>query len=940
MTLETGRQFGHYKIHSHIGTGGMGEVYLAEDTKLERHVALKILPVDVAQNAERMRRFVREAKAASSFNHPNIAHIYEIGEADGTSFIAMEFVEGDTLREKIHGERIDLRTLLKYLAQVADGLAKAHGAGIVHRDLKPDNIMISRDGFAKILDFGLAKLVEPQKSPDTNQEQLNEAATVIMPQPLSTPGMIMGTVGYMSPEQAQGRRELDQRSDIFSFGCVLYEGVTRQQPFGGDSLVDTLHKIIHAPAPPISDFNPDAPPELQRILRRCLQKDAEERYQTIKDVAIELKELRREMENAAEVEHLISPETASIAHTSEAGDKTIIFGKTTSASTAEIAVRSTSSAEYVVNQIKRHRTGAFVAVAILAVGGLIFGLYKFYGSRQLPANAPIRVTPLTSSSGVERSPALSPDGRQVAFVWEGEKNDNFDIYVKIIDAGTPLRLTTSQGRDMSPAWSPDNRFVAFLRGTGEDKGFYLVPALGGAERKLADAFGWNGAGVLSQYIDWLPDGKTLVVVDKTAESEPWSIFLLSVETGEKRQLTQPPATDDGDDLVALSPDGKTLAFTRFRDEIVNDIHLMPIAGGEPARLTFDDALVLGLDWTRDGERIVFSSDRAGVSALWTIPASGSTPAPVAGVGENVGELSVSRQSDHLVYAQLSFEMNLWRIELANRVAGSGRRNASPPTKFIASTRREHDPQFSPSGQRIAFGASRSGKDEIWVCDSEGQNSTQLTNLGSASSPRWSPDNRFIAFDSRAGGNADIHIISADGGSPRRLTIETSEEVLPSWSRDGRFVYFASKRTGRHEVWKMPAAGGEAVQVTREGGFTAFESTDGRVLYYLKGRSDSSVWSVSIEGGAETKVFDHQVGRSWAVAERGIYFFNFPPGGAKPYTLEFFDFNTSQTTQLAMLEAPARSFAIYVITVSPDERWLVYEQRDQLDYDLMLVENFR
>src|SRR5437879_9280154 len=273
----------------------MGEVYLAQDTKLDRKVALKILPAEVASNRDRMDRFVREAKSAAALSHPNIAQIFEIGEHDGTHFIAMEFVEGVTLREKIHRERTELRKLLRYLQHAAEGLAKAHAAGIVHRDLKPDNIMITRDGHAKILDFGLAKLIEPQLTDAGTSDNAGDAATAIMQQH-STPGMIMGTVGYMSPEQAQGKtNEIDQRSDIFSFGCILFEAATGKKPFEGDSVVKSLHMMIYEPAPLISDFNPSAPAELQRIVRRCLAKDPDERYQSIKEAAIELKALRREL---------------------------------------------------------------------------------------------------------------------------------------------------------------------------------------------------------------------------------------------------------------------------------------------------------------------------------------------------------------------------------------------------------------------------------------------------------------------------------------------------------------------------------------------------------------------------------------------------------------------------------------------------------------------
>src|SRR6266581_4018436 len=305
MSLAAGTKLGRYEIRSQIGEGGMGEVYLAEDTRLHRKVALKILPTELAANKDRMRRFEQEAQAAAALNHPNIAHIYEIGEGRGSSptlkegssgalsenvvhFIAMEFVDGVTLREEIHQEKTELRVLLKHLLQVAEGLGKAHASGIVHRDLKPDNIMITRDGHAKILDFGLAKLVETA-APGLGQDEGGEAPTAVMPQH-SAPGAIMGTVGYMSPEQAQAKT-VDQRSDIFSFGCILYEATAGCKPFAGDSIVDTLHKIIHEPAPAITDFNPSASPELQRVIRKCLAKEPAKRYQTIRDTANDLEEL-------------------------------------------------------------------------------------------------------------------------------------------------------------------------------------------------------------------------------------------------------------------------------------------------------------------------------------------------------------------------------------------------------------------------------------------------------------------------------------------------------------------------------------------------------------------------------------------------------------------------------------------------------------------------
>ena len=354
MSIAAGTKLGRYEIRSQIGAGGMGEVYLAEDTRLHRNVALKVLPAKVASNQDRMRRFNQEATAAAALNHPHIAHIYEIGESQGTHFIAMESIDGVTLRDKIHRDKAPLTKLLKYLTQVAEGLAKAHSAGIVHRDLKPDNVMITREDYAKILDFGLAKLVELQ-SPSASSGTSSEIATAVMPQH-SLPGTVMGTVGYMSPEQAQGRvHDIDHRSDVFSFGCLLFEAATRQRAFSGKDALDSLHKIVYAPTPQIKEFNANAPDELQRIVRRCLAKEPERRYQSIKEVAIELEELGGEMEREHSGPTVAPslPESAS-THLSQRG-ATDAFPTST----------HLSSAEYLVDKIRQHKSGTLLILGMV-----------------------------------------------------------------------------------------------------------------------------------------------------------------------------------------------------------------------------------------------------------------------------------------------------------------------------------------------------------------------------------------------------------------------------------------------------------------------------------------------------------------------------------------------------------------------------------------------
>ena len=374
MPLAPKTQLGRYEIRSLLGAGGMGEVYLAQDTSLNRRVALKVLPAEVASNHDRMRRFKQEASAAASLNHPSIAHIYEIGESDGLHFIAMEYVEGVTLRAKIHEEDEELSKLLRVLQHVAEGLAKAHDAGIVHRDLKPDNVMITSDGHGKVLDFGLVKLLEPQPA---SGNVSSEEPTILQH---STPGVILGTAGYMSPEQAQGKtKEIDHRADIFSFGCILFEAVTGRRAFSGTDTIDTLNKIIRAPAPSISTFNPTAPADLQRIVRRCLAKDPDERYQNIKDVALELKEIRRELqESATQAPSMTasSREAQTLGNTDTTAVRNPAAVSTASPSSPSTGV---SSAEFIVNEIKRHKfASVIVVILVLIIGSAVaFGIRSY-----------------------------------------------------------------------------------------------------------------------------------------------------------------------------------------------------------------------------------------------------------------------------------------------------------------------------------------------------------------------------------------------------------------------------------------------------------------------------------------------------------------------------------------------------------------------------------
>jgi len=553
----------------------------------------------------------------------------------------------------------------------------------------------------------------------------------------------------------------------------------------------------------------------------------------------------------------------------------------------------------------------------------------------------LKIIPFTSFQGRESHAAFAPDGSQLAFVWGGEKGDNSDIYVKLIGPGQPLRLTTDPAAESHPAWSPDGHYIAFFRQSSESCGYYLIPALGGPERKLADVFPYQNSTMgNSQY--YSPDGKFLAMADKNLPDEPFSLFLLSIETGEKRRETAPPAGTVGDSYPAFSPDGKILAFIRSSSLATTDLYLMPLAGGEPRRLTFDNTSIIGLAWTSDSREIVFASRRgSSIYNLWRIPATGGTPERLPTIGQSAFSPAISRQGNRLTYTQALDDLNIWRLDL-NSTDGAG-----APTSLIASTFGDNGPDYSPDGQKIVFASNRSGGFGIWVCDHDGTNPMLLIDRGPylTGTPRWSPDGRWIAFDSRSddpgrAGNPEIYVISADGGQPRRLTVEPSEDVAPSWSRDGKWIYFSSTRSGGMQIWKIPAAGGPAVQVTKQGGFEGFESTDGKIFYYAKGRAVPGIWQIPVTGGEETLLFNHHKAgywRLWTVAEKGIYFAtaNAP---ARP-VIEFFNFATGKLTPVATLDKPL-SRSDPGLTLSPDRRWLLFTQMDQSGSDIMLAENFR
>jgi len=577
---------------------------------------------------------------------------------------------------------------------------------------------------------------------------------------------------------------------------------------------------------------------------------------------------------------------------------------------------------------------AFVAFSLAAV---LMGVLLLKSKSDL---APLRVVPFTSYEGRETQPAFSPDGNYLAFVWRGQSGDNLDVYMKPVDGGTPLRLTSDPAKDSSPAWSPDGRHVAFLRRSKEANSIYEITVPAGPERKMAD-FRLGPSFLDGRRLDWSPDGKTLAVAERVRSSNQHAIFLVSVETGEERQLTTPGAEDTGDVEPAVSPDGHAVAFIRETHYLVREIFLIPFTGGETKRVTFDNKKVLGIAWTGDGSEIVFSSDPNGSYTLRRIPAAGGVSVPVAGTsgfstgwGNHISELTIARRGNRLAYTQWLQDVNTYRVEVPTSSAQS-----VTPQPFNASTQWESSAQYSPDGKSIAFASDRSGNLEILVCASDGSNTFQLTNLGEpeTGSPHWSPDGNYIVFDSRHGGNADIFVIKASGGQPRRLTTESSEDNTPFWSPDGRWIYFSSKRTGDWQVWKVSPEGDGAVQVTRQVGFGPVPSPDGKFIYFAKGPDmNVGLWRIAADGSNEERVpgFDRNTWWCFAVTDSGIFFED--TSSTQNPTVVFFDFKTRQYKTIVTLQ---KSLAASM-GVSPDGRSVFYSVFDRDDSDIMMAENFR
>ncbi|MBA2526305.1 MAG: serine/threonine-protein kinase [Pyrinomonadaceae bacterium] len=672
--------------------------------------------------------------------------------------MATEYVEGETLRQHISRARMTLGQTLDVAVQVASALTAAHQAGIIHRDIKPENIMLRTDGYVKLLDFGLAKLTEP-KAIDT--------AVPTLPKVETEPGLVMGTVSYMSPEQARGLA-VDARTDIWSLGAMIYEMAAGRQPFEGGTASDVMALILQKEPLPLAHSSPEVPGELERIVRKALRKDKEERYQTIKDLLIDLRNLRKELELEAEKERSAPPMSDSAM---------------SSGQSAPATVHSTSSAEYIVGEIKQHKRAAALILGIITVSAVM--LYVLSRRNPLTKEAPTikaTFTQLTDQSGPEYFPSLSPDGK--SFVYAGNASGNLDIYLQRVGGKNPINLTKdSPADDTQPAFSPDGELVAF-RSEREGGGIFLMGATGESVKRLTD-FGNNPA--------WSPDGKEIACADEgilnpSSRMNPNSrIWAFNVATGEKRPITKVDAVQPN-----WSPRGYRIAYQGRRNFAQRDIWTIPAAGGEGVEVTNDAAMDWNPVWSPDGNHLYFVSDRGGSMNLWRVPIEEKTgkvlgpPEAVTTPSPYISYLSFSRDGRRMAYAHLVSSGNLQRVgfdPVRETVVGQ-------PVWITQGSRLALVPHLSPDGEWLTFDTQNDKQEDIFVVRRDGTGLRQLTDDSYKDrSPRWSPDGKRIAFFSDRSGKWEIWMINADGSGLQQITQSTAPAANPVWSPDGtRLAY--------------------------------------------------------------------------------------------------------------------------------------------------------
>jgi serine/threonine protein kinase/Tol biopolymer transport system component len=871
MRLAPGTTLARYRVESHLGSGGMGEVYKAHDELLARSVALKILRPEIAEDSERIRRFTQEAKAASALNHPHIVHVYDIGVSDSMHFIAMEYVEGVTLRSLIEGQNTPLERLLALLAEVAEGLEKAHASGIVHRDLKPDNIIVSNDGYAKIVDFGLAKLI------DRGSFAADDATAE---RPLTREGLIMGTVGYMAPEQILGA-PVDHRADIFALGCIAYEAVAHHRAFEGSSTFDALNKIAHDPPPPLPS---DTPADLQGIINRCLEKDPGKRFQSAREVATALREVR--------------------AHIDSSTLKTVA--------------------------IRTSRNWTPFVVAGLSLVAVLCALFVFLAGRQRAATGAqgptshhaAHIEPLTAS-GKAREASISPNGKFVVYIdHDGLKGSSI---VHIRDIGTKGDAIIARGRYLEyqyPAFAPESDYVYFTQANGERNDLYRSPLFGGSQKKIIED--------VDTRVAFSPDGRRMAFIRRDSHLQRDKVIVSNSDGSSERVCYSRSRENALNSSPAVWLDNQTLVLATSAPAM---ILTLDVDGGALRRVdqrewvhVLPTALIPGTN------RLVVAGTRTNDSEdqLWTYDlTTHASQAISTGVGRYGGG-AISADGKRLVSTVRLTRAHIWTVAIDG---------SQPAVQVSSGTSTDGDRGviFVPDG-RILYWSNTAGLRDLVVANVDGTNPRALVSATADRSYAWLSSARtrpLIAYNVEMGGRRRVARMDLSNGNEKEID-GTDHGWWPAVAPQGDFVFYSLPQRQNIGLGRVALDGGAPHYLldNHHCSFATIAPDGKRVACFSE-----------IEGSGALAVFDIATNKlvtsfrpdtlkypiRWSADSRAILIVR-NDGQASNVWLHPIDSSTPR--QLTHFE----SEIIWMFDVSPDGKTLVLS-RGGVEDDVMLITDF-
>ncbi|PWT88640.1 MAG: hypothetical protein C5B55_12750 [Blastocatellia bacterium] len=925
MHVLAGSRLGRYEIRSLLGVGGMGEVYLAQDMQLRRSVALKILPPEFTRDDDRLKRFKQEAFAASALNHPNIFTIYEIGQDDNTHFIATEYIEGLSLRQELDKGFIELDKILDWGTQMAAALSAAHVAGIIHRDIKPDNVMIRHDGFVKVLDFGLAKLSE-YKGLTSDPE----AATLQVVK--TDPGKVMGTAHYMSPEQTRGL-ELDHRTDIWSVGVILYEMVAGRVPFEGATTSDVVASILRAEPVPLQRYTPTIPDELQRIIRKALRKDPNERYQLAKEVGLDLKNLRRELELSAEIERSVQPASgsASASLQNNLPDAQIQSKLVTGTITP---VQATSSTKTL-----RWPTLTKVVLGLLALFAVAYAsivIYQWFITSSSQARSNMRITRLTTT-GTADSAAISPDGKYIVHV--ASENGQQSLRVRQVNTNSDVQIVPPSDLHYADlTFSTDGDFIYYIASeqNGSSSNLYVIPALGGNARKLISN--------VTRSVSLSPDGQQVAFIRNLPDVGEDAVFIANTSGGAERKIASRKLPNFFHSICWLPDQTKLVAAAGSFVPTYNSYLVeLPVGGGSEKQISQQTWLSMGdITYVPESKGLIFAAsdqESGGMDSkqLWYVSYPRGEAHRVTNDLNNYNGISVTGDSRRLVTLQTETTGNIW-------VSNSG--DSAQATQLTVGTARVDGRDglaWTRDGQ-IVYSSQANGEMDLWIMKGDGSNKRQVTsNSRNNHHPVVTADDRYIVFTSDRAGTPNIWRVDIDGSNPKQLT-SGSGEATPYCTPDGKWVIYTLPGAGKPTIWRVSIEGGAPQQLINAYATSPASSADGRsIACFYRDEQVNSRIKLAIfnsEGGQPFHTFEISGMPSdsaswppiaWTNDSRAVNYVVTVGGVSNIWTQPISGEAARQSTSF-------KSDRIFAFAWSRDGKQLAYS-RGNVSSDVVLISNF-